>query len=271
LAAECFDASLRGGIPSDLFFQHGEIAIIARREKFEHTGSQVMTKRLGYKWFGTVRRHVLGVRLTIKETGHVLPFFSTHITSFEDEWYTRDQAKAQLEDLNSAIRHWWKRGDLTPIVVGDFNSHHWDREDWGIMERNFTLVQEARNQPGGIEHIWIGRRDRFKGSSGSFIVTRGEFLADFGDGASNFSDHGVPFAMVSGPTPRYLGNIHKHKSSRPPYRKMAKEVHDLDNEDKMCQICEILQAGHGRGYETLEQAHDDGYDNCAYCIGDSYF
>jgi hypothetical protein len=40
------------------------------------------------------------------------------------------------------------------------------------------------------------------------------------------------------------------------------EVHDLDNEDKNppgCQIDEI----------TLEQAHKEGYDNCAKCIGGS--
>jgi hypothetical protein len=52
------------------------------------------------------------------------------------------------------------------------------------------------------------------------------------------------------------------------------EVHDLDNEDKSpsgCQIDEIIRAGHAKAFypDTLEQAHSEGYDNCAKCIGGS--
>ena len=52
------------------------------------------------------------------------------------------------------------------------------------------------------------------------------------------------------------------------------EVHDLDNEDTSpfgCQINEIIAAGHARTFtpDALEQAHKEGYDNCAYCIGES--
>jgi hypothetical protein len=53
-----------------------------------------------------------------------------------------------------------------------------------------------------------------------------------------------------------------------------KEVHDLDNEKTApneCQIDEIIRAGHARTFnpDTLDQAHNEGYDNCAYCIGSS--
>jgi len=48
-----------------------------------------------------------------------------------------------------------------------------------------------------------------------------------------------------------------------------REVHDLDNEKTVCQIGEIIQAGHAKPYNSLITAHDDGYDNCHYCIGDS--
>lgn len=52
------------------------------------------------------------------------------------------------------------------------------------------------------------------------------------------------------------------------------EVHDLDNEDTNpsgCQIDEIIEAYHAKPFDpdTLEQAHKEGYDNCAYCIGSS--
>jgi len=58
---------------------------------------------------------------------------------------------------------------------------------------------------------------------------------------------------------RYCGNVNK------------KEVHDLDNEKPQCQIDEIIAAGHARTFtpDTLEQAHKEGYDNGAYCIGGS--
>ena len=52
------------------------------------------------------------------------------------------------------------------------------------------------------------------------------------------------------------------------------EVHYLKNEDTSlyaCQISEIIEAGNAVVFDpdTLEQAHQDGYDNCAYCIGGS--
>jgi hypothetical protein len=61
---------------------------------------------------------------------------------------------------------------------------------------------------------------------------------------------------------RYLGNKNKM------------EVHDLDNEDTSangCQIDEIIRAGHAVRFnpDTLEEAHRQGYDNCAKCLGGS--
>ena len=59
---------------------------------------------------------------------------------------------------------------------------------------------------------------------------------------------------------RYCGNTN------------TKEVHDLDKETYQCQIDEILAAGHAKPFspDTLEQAHKEGYDNGAYCIGGSH-
>lgn len=63
---------------------------------------------------------------------------------------------------------------------------------------------------------------------------------------------------------RFLGNNSSSKM----------EVHDLTKEDTAlngCQIDEFLRAGHGEGFtpDTLDQAHGEGYDNCAKCIGGS--
>ena len=56
---------------------------------------------------------------------------------------------------------------------------------------------------------------------------------------------------------RYLGNMAK------------KEVHDLDNEKtgkSECQIDEIINAKNDKPYNSLKAAHDDKYDDCAYCL-----
>lgn len=60
---------------------------------------------------------------------------------------------------------------------------------------------------------------------------------------------------------RYLGNSNPSKM----------EVHDLNNEKAQCQISEIIAANHAVRFipDTLETAHGHGYDNCAYCIGNS--
>ncbi len=47
------------------------------------------------------------------------------------------------------------------------------------------------------------------------------------------------------------------------------EVHDLDNELNVCQINKIIQAGHAIPFDTLDEAHRAGHDNCLYCIGGS--
>lgn len=57
----------------------------------------------------------------------------------------------------------------------------------------------------------------------------------------------------------YLGN------------KNTTEVHKLADETTQCQIDEILAAGNAVKFvpDTLEEAHRNNYDNCAYCIGGS--
>jgi len=46
----------------------------------------------------------------------------------------------------------------------------------------------------------------------------------------------------------------------------TREVHDLDNEQDRCRIDAIIDAGHDKPYIFLHQAHQDGYDNCGYCM-----
>lgn len=61
---------------------------------------------------------------------------------------------------------------------------------------------------------------------------------------------------------RYLGNNNPSGDH---------EVHDLNNEKSQCQIEKIINHSHAVGFtpDTLSQAHNEGFDNCAYCIGHS--
>jgi hypothetical protein len=57
---------------------------------------------------------------------------------------------------------------------------------------------------------------------------------------------------------RYLGNDSPSK----------KEVHDTQNKQTNCQLGEIT---HRKTFtpDTLAQAHSEGFDNCAWCLGGS--
>lgn len=50
--------------------------------------------------------------------------------------------------------------------------------------------------------------------------------------------------------------------------KNTKEVHDTLNEKEQCQLSEIKEE-HKKEFESLSLAHSEGFDNCAWCIGDS--
>ena len=53
---------------------------------------------------------------------------------------------------------------------------------------------------------------------------------------------------------RWLGN------------KKNKEVHDLERETKECVIHEIMDAENEIAFRTLEDAHEQGYKNCPFCV-----
>lgn len=53
--------------------------------------------------------------------------------------------------------------------------------------------------------------------------------------------------------------------------KNTTEVHDLKVEWVECQIDKIVSHKHAVQFtpDSLDEAHREGYDNCAYCIGNS--
>jgi len=67
---------------------------------------------------------------------------------------------------------------------------------------------------------------------------------------------------------RYTGNMNgeRYLANKSPSKM---EVHDLDDEKTKCQIDEIIKAANDTPYTSKTTANNDGYDNCAHCIGNS--
>lgn len=53
---------------------------------------------------------------------------------------------------------------------------------------------------------------------------------------------------------KYLGNKDK------------KEVHNLEKEKPECRIDEIIKAEFDIAFRTIDDARDQGYSDCPYCI-----
>ena len=70
---------------------------------------------------------------------------------------------------------------------------------------------------------------------------------------------------------KYKGNMNgeKYVANTSPYRR---EVHDLDNENRNCQVDEIIRSGQDKPYSSLTDARHDEFNPCAYCSanGDRY-
>ena len=114
----------RAGKPKETINrQEGSVGFVARGEKFEIPDGVIKHKLLGGTWFKPSGKRVLGARLRIKSTGHILPFYTTEVgcgVPTDPETLASNETK-QIQDLISVVKTWWRSGDLTPVVVGTFN------------------------------------------------------------------------------------------------------------------------------------------------------
>ena len=64
---------------------------------------------------------------------------------------------------------------------------------------------------------------------------------------------------------KYKGNMNgqRYIAHMSPYKR---EVHDLDNESRNCQVDEIIRGGLDRPYEALRDARRDDYNPCTFCL-----
>jgi hypothetical protein len=192
----------RKGTPdANINRQKGSVGFLARGEKFEILGGLVKNKALGGTWFKPSGKRALGARLQIKSTGHIFPFYTTNVGA----GVSRDPKTAasietkQIQDLISAIKNWWRSGDLTPLVVGTFNLIKGDL-CYGLMREDFDEVGRDVDFE-GMEQIWIGKESSFPGSSGRMEVVRHETLQSLQDGRGALPDHAVSYAELLTPGP----------------------------------------------------------------------
>ena len=65
---------------------------------------------------------------------------------------------------------------------------------------------------------------------------------------------------------RYIGNINGERYLG---SIITLEVHDLEKEDSSlngCQIDKIINEGYYMPFNSLQSAHELGFDNCAKCV-----
>ena len=207
LSTHCLAGSLQGktgriGTPkANITRQKGTVGFVAREEKFEILDGVVNNKALGGTWFRASGKRVLGARLRIKPTGHILPFYAAEVGSgVSPETGTAASTKAkQVEDLISAVKTWWRSGDLTPLVVGTF-SLAGDNTCYDLMREDFDEVGSDLCS-NGMEQIWIGKESSFHGSSGRMEIVRYETLESFGEDANTLPDHSVSYIELLTPGP----------------------------------------------------------------------
>lgn len=160
--ASCLSSFLTAGFGNNVnnySFQEGEVGTVANGKLFDVIEEKAW--RIGKRpLLCELRRQVVGTRLRINSTGHILPFFSTHISS------DASKREDQIRHLIAAIKELWQPGDLTPIVVGDFN--YWITQDkWMGAEFDEVGLLFGHDR---TEHIWIGKESSFPGASGAMEI-----------------------------------------------------------------------------------------------------
>lgn len=197
--------------------QKGEIGLIAKGPKFEILNGTVYETLLGTTWFGKARRRVVGARIRIRDTAHILPFYATHINPALPASRNKTpvySTRKQVRDLVSAIKGWWQQGDLTPVVVGTFSFKRGSKSH-DIMSRDFDELRShyASEETG---RVWIGKESSFSGASGRMEVVRYEGHGPFDRFGKPPSDHSIAYAelLTPGPDLRSLNIDHCTFKSR---------------------------------------------------------
>jgi hypothetical protein len=150
--------------------------------------------------WGENQRFIVGARFLLTGGRGVLPFYSVHVVPKSGG----PRQVKQCIDVVRIVHDNFLEGDLTPLVVGDFNfSRAGDPNGaYPTMDRDFY---EAGDRVGesAIEHCWVGRESSFPSNGGVLRLVEGsyEHNRDFDDGGANLTDHPCPYVEFELPEP----------------------------------------------------------------------
>lgn len=193
--------------------QFGDAALLASSHRFELIEDYIKTTiDQGKTW-----HEMIGGRIRIKTTKFILPIYSTHLMTQNNDANIKRQKKA-LRIIIDTVRNNWRTNDLTPVIVGDFNFYITKKISGentirgNIMEKDFYEIGHYFDHR-FIEHFWVGKSSSFpdaggflKPVEGSYEVG-GEFHQDINEDdplSFTLSDHRAPYVELFIEGTRYL-------------------------------------------------------------------
>jgi hypothetical protein len=165
-------------------FLSSEQGILGRSGRVEVIGEWAY-RNIGPYLPGALRRCAVGGRLRIAEADAILPFYSVRISPKTSNAALR---QSQVMGLIAMAKESWTKGDLTPLVVGDFGFVRDDKTLWEMMSTDFDEVTIAHG-PGGTEHVWLGKESAFRGARGTLSITKVSRMPNLNDGGASLTSH----------------------------------------------------------------------------------
>jgi len=152
-------------------------------------------------------RYLLYTLLRHRTEGWMLRFYTTHLSHGQDQ---KGQRRDQIKKLRKIVKEVSIEGELTPVVVGDFNfsqdsnPNQFDRmnEDFWLANSKGLPCADGMPANGGIDHIWVGRASSFPQAKAKLTVVRYHTEAS-GYGIDLQSSHSVD---------GYVGPLSDHDS-----------------------------------------------------------
>lgn len=159
---------------------------------------------IGNSEFGRLQRVIVGGRFQLHGSSDVLPFYSTHLEPDGEQFSsTRIRQVFQSKDVVSFVLNNFKEGDVTPLVVGDFNFSSASNPDaYDVMNDSFWEVGHSLGGS-GVEHFWVGRETSFPTNGGvlRLVPESYDLNAFLNDEAVDFTDHVCPYVELEIPHP----------------------------------------------------------------------
>jgi hypothetical protein len=158
LPADCLRQAMQQASVMAQFGENGYLGSSARVRLVPASGKSLT---FAATQAGGINRHVMGARFEIVGTNLILPFYSVHTSNAKNG---QERPRKELEEMMKAIHKWQQPGDLTPVLVGDFNCAQLSGRGRQVIYEHFYPASQDVNV---VDVIWVGRPQVFPGSAGA--------------------------------------------------------------------------------------------------------